>query len=45
MACRQPEALAYLERLGQGTLPVIIISTGGCSVAGVPRDRLLPGLN
>ncbi len=45
MTCRQPEALAYFENLGRGVLPVIIISTGGCSVAGVPRDRMTPGLN
>ena len=45
MAARAPEALAHFERMGRGLLPVIVISTGGCSVAGVPKDRLRPGLN
>ncbi|HZU39030.1 MAG TPA: hypothetical protein VFA18_24095 [Gemmataceae bacterium] len=45
LAAREPDALAYLDRLGPLILPVIIISTGGCSVAGISKGQLAPGLN
>jgi hypothetical protein len=44
MLAQAPDMLGHFDRLGPGFMPVIFIS-GGCWLAGVPRDRGAPGLN